>query len=160
MQKINLRDIGERHRQSPKGRYGRFSKDVSVALGAELNATDLNKRHPFDLAMVRIPPGQSLCPYHAHSAQWELYLVVSGVGTIRDQTGDTEVAAGDAFVFRPNEAHQLTNRGTEDFVYQVVADNPAGDTCHYPDSGKWSVYGDGEYLIVHGKPADYFDGEE
>ncbi len=160
MQKINLQDVEESHRQSPKGNYERFAKNVSVALGSELKRTDANKQHPFDLALVRIPPGKSLCPYHEHSAQWELYVVVAGTGTIRDQEGNTVVGVGDAFVFRPRQAHKLTNDGTEDFVYYVVADNPLGDTCHYPDSGKWAVFGGGEEYIVHGTRGDYFDGEE
>ena len=86
--------------------------------------------------------------------------MVSGVGTIRDHGGDTEVAVGDAFVFRPGEAHEVTNRGLEDFVYYVVADNPVGDFCHYPDSGKWAVHRPDERRIIHGKAGDYFDGEE
>ena len=160
MQKVNVREIEEKHRHSPKGKYERFAKNISAALGSDLSGADRNKVHPFDLALVRIPPGKSLCPYHSHSSEWELYLVVSGTGTIRDQSGTTEVAAGDSFVFRPEEAHQLTNAGSEDFVYYVVADNPVGDTCHYPDSGKWAVCGEGEGFIVHGTKGDYFDGEE
>ena len=160
MQKINVREVKEERRSSPKGKYDSFIRQVSVGLGREITSTDLNKRHPFDLATVRIPPGKSLCPYHEHSAQWELYLVVSGVGTIRDRGGDTEVAAGDAFVFGPGEAHQLTNLGAEDFVYHVVADNPVGDFCHYPDSGKWAVHRPDERRIIHGTKGDYFDGEE
>ena len=61
----------------------------------------------FDLALVRIPKGKSLCPYHAHAAESELYLVVSGRGNVRDKDGITEVEPGDAFFFQPGEAHQL-----------------------------------------------------
>jgi mannose-6-phosphate isomerase-like protein (cupin superfamily) len=84
----------------------------------------LSKRHPFDLALVRIPKGKSLCPYHAHAAESELYLVVSGRGNVRDKNGIAEVGPGDAFLFQPGEPHQLTNGGDEDFVYYVIADNP------------------------------------
>jgi hypothetical protein len=43
----------------------------------------------------------------------------------------------------------------------VIADNPRGDTCHYPDSGKFAVVKEGnEEVIVKGTEADYFDGEE
>ena len=66
------------------------------------------------------------------------------------------VNAGDAFFFGPGEAHQLTNAGEEDFVYYVIADNPRGDSCFYPDSGKWAVATEGaEEIIVKGKEADY-----
>src|SRR5437868_15457161 len=124
MRKVNLQDIKERERQSPKGKFGRRSKDVSVALGREPESLDLIKRHPFDLTLVRIPKGKFLCPYHSHAAESELYLVVSGRGTVRDKNGSTIVGAGDAFLFQPGEAHQLSNADDEDFVYYVIADNP------------------------------------
>lgn len=161
MRKINLRDIEERVWQSRKGKYGRRSKDISVALGREPDSRDVTKRHPFDLALVTIPKGKSLCPYHAHSSESELYLVVSGKGSVRDKDGSTIVEAGDAFFFGPGEAHQLSNAGDDDFVYYVIADNPLGDTCHYPDSGKFAVWkAGGEEVIVKAHAADYFDGEE
>ncbi len=161
MQKVNLRDISERERQSPKGKFHNFSKNISVALGRDPESLDLMKRHPFDLALVRIPSGKSYCPYHLHAAESELYMVVSGRGIIRDGAGTTEVGAGDAFFFPPGEAHQLSNKGAEDFVYYVVADNPRADGCYYPDSGKWAVTVEGNAeIIVQGKEADYFEGEE
>ncbi len=161
MRKVNLKDIEERKRQSPKGKFGRASRDISIALGRDPESLDLAERHPFDLALVRIAKGRSLCPYHSHSSESELYLVVSGRGSIRDKEGTTEVGPGDAFFFGPGEAHQLTNAGDEDFVYYVIADNPRGDCCYYPDSGKFAVCKEGsEEVIVRGTETDYFDGEE
>ena len=166
MRKVNLKDVPEQERRSPKGKFGRVSKNISIALGREQDSLDLSKRHPFDLAVVRIPKGKSLCPYHAHAAESELYFVVSGRGSVRDKNGITEVVPGDAFLFQPGEAHQLTNAGDEDFVYYVIADNPrsggaTGDSCYYPDSGKWAVAKDAvQELIVTGMESDYFDGEE
>ena len=166
MRKVNLKDIPEHERKSPKGKFHKFVKDISIALGREPDSLDLVKRHPFDLALVRIPPGKSFCPYHSHSAESELYLVVSGRGRVRDKDGSTIVNAGDAFLFQPGEAHQLTNAGDEDFVYYVIADNPrtgggTGDSCYYPDSGKWAVVKEGlEEVVVKGTEVDYHDGEE
>jgi uncharacterized cupin superfamily protein len=161
MRKVNLKHIKERKRQSPKGKFGASLKDVSIALGREPESLDLAKRHPFDLALVRMEKGKSYCPYHSHSAESELYLVVSGKGSVRDRKGSTEVGPGDAFFFGTGEAHQLSNGGEEDFVYYVIADNPRGDGCFYPDSGKYAVAVEGsEEIIVKGKEADYFEGEE
>ena len=161
MQKINLNQIPEVEKRSPAGKYHRFVKNVSVALGREQDSLDLNQRHPFDLALARVPPGASYCPYHAESAQWELYLVVSGRGKVRDAAGETEVGAGDAFLFKPGEAHQLSCAGEEDFVYYVVADNPIGDSCYYPDSGKWAARKEGdENVVLKGEETHYYDGEE
>ena len=161
MQKVNVNEIQERPRQSPSGRFGRASKDISIALGRDPESFDLRKRHPFDLALIRIPKGKALCPYHSHSAESELYLVVSGKGGIRDKEGTTMVTAGDAFFFGPGEAHQLSNAGEEDFVYYVIADNTSGDSCYYPDSGKFAVMKEGtSEVIVKGTETDYFDGED
>jgi uncharacterized cupin superfamily protein len=161
MKKVNLRDLKEEERRSPGGKYHKFVKDISVALGREPESLDLIKRHPFDVALVRIPKGKSYCPYHGHSAESEFYIVVSGRGQIRDKSGTTEVSAGDALFFPPGEAHQFSNASDEDFVYYVIADNPRGDCCYYPDSGKWAVTVEGsEEIIVQGKEADYFLGEE
>jgi hypothetical protein len=113
MTKVNIKDIEERRRQSPNGKFGRASKDISIALGRDPESFDLRKRHPFDLALIRIPGGKTLCP------------------------------------------------GEEDFVYYVIADNPRGDSCYYPDSGKFAVMKEAnDEVIVKGKETDYFDGEE
>src|SRR6266481_4633626 len=166
MRIVNLKDIPEQERKSPKGKFGRMMKNISVALGRQPESLDLSKRHPLDLALVRIPKGKTLCPYHAHAAETELYLVVSGRGSVRDKDGMTEVGPSDAFLFQPGEAHQLSNAGDEDFVYYVIADNPrsggaTGDSCYYPDSGKWAVVNDAlEEIVVKGTETDYFDGEE
>jgi uncharacterized cupin superfamily protein len=161
MEKVNLKDLKEDERRSPKGKYHKFVKDISIALGRDPDSLDLSKRHPFDLAMARIPKGKAYCPYHSHSSETELYLVVSGRGSVRDKSGTVEVSVGDAFFFGPGEAHQLSNAGEEDFVYYVIADNPRGDSCHYPDSGKFAVEREGsEEVIVKADEADYFEGEE
>ena len=85
---------------------------------------------------------------------------------VRGKEGITYVGPGDAFFFQPGEAHQLSNGADEDFVYFVIADNPrsggaTGDSCYYPDSGKWAVTTDAsQEVIVKGTETDYYDGEE
>jgi uncharacterized cupin superfamily protein len=160
MRKINLADVKENERKSPKGKYHGRYKEISLALGRERDSLDLSKRHPFDLALLRIPAGGAHCPYHAHSAQSELYLVVSGRGNVRDSAGTTEVVAGDAFFFGPGEAHQISNPGPDELTYYVIADNPIGDACYYPDSKKWAVFRPPDNIIIKGAETTYFDGEE
>jgi uncharacterized cupin superfamily protein len=160
MRKVNLAEIKEGERHSPKGKYHARYQEISLALGRERDSLDLRKRHPFDLALLKIPPGSSHCPYHAHSAQTELYLVVSGRGTVRDDSGTTEVEAGDAFFFSPGEAHQILNPGPDELTYYVIADNPIGDACYYPDSNKWAVPRPPNYVFLKGSETNYYDGEE
>ena len=139
MKKINTKDVPEESWVSPKGKFAGFGRQVSEALGRKPQSTDLRERHPFDIEICRIPPGKAAYPYHSHSAQWEFYHVMSGRGSARHAEGTTPIEAGDAFIFEPGQAHQLINNGTEDLVLYVVADNPIGESCHYPDSDKWLV---------------------
>jgi uncharacterized cupin superfamily protein len=159
MRKINTKDIADETWSSPKAKYGGASKEISVALGRNPQSTDLNERHPFDVELVRIPPGKTNSPYHSHSAQWEFYHVVSGKGTVRHPGGTTPIEAGDAFVFKPGEPHSLANNGVEELVYYVVADNPVGESCHYPDSKKWLVRSP-ERRLIRSDALEYYDGEE
>jgi hypothetical protein len=41
----------------------------------------------------------------------------------------------------------------------VVADNPMGESSHFPDSDKWVVRSP-ERRIIRSEALDYFDGEE
>ena len=101
MRKVNLNDIAEDERKSPKGKFHKFVKDISIALGREKESLDLAKRHPFDLALVRIPKGKSYCPYHGHGAETELYLVVSGRGKVRDHQRHDRGERGRFILLRP-----------------------------------------------------------
>lgn len=159
MKKVNLRDIADDPWVSPGGKFGSVSQNISEALGRKPHSTDLLERHPFDIELCRVPAGKSNYPYHSHSAQWEYYQVISGQGTVRHAGGTTAIETGDTFIFAPGEPHQITNGAGSELVMLVVADNPLGDTCHYPDSNKWLVRSP-ERRLVRSEPLDYFDGEE
>ena len=159
MKKINTNEMAEETWLSPKGKFGGASKEVSVALGRKPASNDLRERHPFDVEILRVPPAATPYPYHSHSAQWEFYHVISGKGVVRHLEGTTPIGTGDAFIFEPDQPHQFTNDGTEDLVIYVVADNPIGESCHYPDSGKWLVRSP-ERRLIRSTGFDYYDGEE
>ena len=159
MLKVNTNRMKEESWSSPKGKFVSAGKEVSEALGRKPQSTDLMERHPFDVEIARIPPGKKAYPYHSHSAQWEFYHVISGKGVVRHKEGRTAIEPGDAFMFKPGEPHQLTNNGAVDLILYVVADNPLGEACHYPDSGKWSVPLP-ERRLVRSEALDYYDGEE
>jgi uncharacterized cupin superfamily protein len=159
MKKVNTRDMPELTWVSPKGKFAGAGKQVSEALGRKPTSTDLMERHPFDIEILRVGPGKTPYPYHSHSAQWEFYHVISGRGQVRHQEGKTPIEPGDAFLFKPGEPHQLINDGSEDLVVYVVADNPIGESGHYPDSGKWVVRSP-ERRLIRSEALDYFDGEE
>jgi len=163
VRKVNIKEIKEEPWQSPKGKYAISFKGIAEALGREPQSLDLAKRWPFDLEWNSVPPGKSNFPYHAHSAQWEMYLVISGNGIVlRDKDGTTGLSAGDAFIFGPNEAHQITNSGDVDLVYYLIADNPIGESAYYPDTRKWKANktSAADRVVIKGPETDYFDGEE
>src|SRR5262244_3777225 len=80
MKKVNLADVPAEQLKSPGGKYAKTIKEISIALGREPDSLDLARRHPFDLTLVRIPPGKSYCPYHSHGAESELLSVYFGAG--------------------------------------------------------------------------------
>jgi len=159
MRKVNSNTVPEYSWSSPKGKYAGAGKELSEELGRKPLSTDLRERHPFDVEICRVQPGQTPYPYHSHSAQWEFYHVISGTGVVRHKDGNTPIETGDAFIFEPGEPHQITNNGSEDLLLYVVADNPIGESCHYPDSQKWLVRSPERRLIRSGS-LDYYDGEE
>jgi uncharacterized cupin superfamily protein len=159
MRKVNVNNLEELTWSSPKGKFAGAGKQVSEALGREPASTDLLKRHPFDVEISRIPAGKPAYPYHSHSAQWEFYYVISGEGLARDENGQHPIETGDAFIYKPGEAHQLINNSASDLVLFVVADNPIGESGYYPDSKKWLVRSP-ERALIRSNSLDYFDGEE
>jgi len=146
--KVNVADIPEvfKTKEGRQG-YGRF---ISEALGRKPESMNLLERHPFDVEILRVPPHSFPYRYHSHSAQWEFYHVIAGTGTIRHAGGRTSIVTGDAFIFKPNEPHQLLNDGEEDLLIMVIADNPIGDAAHYPDDEMWLVTSpERRYLALH-----------
>jgi uncharacterized cupin superfamily protein len=159
MRKVNVNNLEEFAWTSPKGKFASVSKLISEGLGRKDSSTDLMERHPFDIEIARIPAGKMNCPYHSHSAQWEFYYVISGSGIARDDAGQHAIESGDAFIYKPSEAHQLINNSEDELVLFVVADNPIGESGYYPDSKKWLVRSP-ERTLIRSNPLDYFDGEE
>lgn len=76
------------------------------------------------------------------------------------QDGTTTVEAGDAFIFKPGEPHQITNNGELDLIVYVIADNPIGESYYYPDSKKWGVNSPEHRILRSDTVLDYYDGEE
>lgn len=159
MKKINSNILTESAYSSPKGVFGCASIEISEALGRKPDSTDLLERHPFDVSIVRVPAGRRNWPYHAHSSQWEFFHVITGSGKVRHKDGEDDIHPGDAFIFTPNEPHQVINTGTDDLVMYLVADNPIGSATYYPDSDKYAVRIP-DRRIMRSAPLDYFDAEE
>lgn len=144
--------------RSPQGRFHLHRRHISEALGAPRDAGVAGGGHPFDVELTRLPPGATNFPFHAHAAQWEVYLILSGSGEIRAGEATTAIKQGDSMVCPPGEAHQIKNTGITDLLYYVIADNPPADVTTYPDSGKWGIKPQRKYFTAY--DADYYAGEE
>src|SRR5438093_12999064 len=158
MKKINLADIPYTENKSPKGRFQRFRKEISVALGAKRSTFPALGGHPFEVELVRLPPGAVNWPYHLHTVEHEFYLIISGKGQVRTSQGVTDVTAGDAFHHPPGEPHQIINPSKADLLYYVIADNQISDGCFYPDSNKWANNDVDQCFRI--AEVEYYDGEE
>ena len=139
VRKINTNNLAELTWSSPNGKFTGAGKESPRRSGASRSRQISSSGIRLMSRSAASRRATTPYPYHSHSAQWELYHVISGTGTVRHQDGTTRIEPGDAFLFQPGQPHQLINDGTEDLVLYVVADNPLGESCHYPDSGKWLV---------------------
>jgi len=138
MKIINQSKVKWSKYRSPRGKYAASWKQISELLGDKVNAWPKDG-HPFNLELNRVPPGKSPCPYHSHTTQWEMFIILSGRGTVRANGRRYPVKAGDVFIHPPGRAHQIINTSRRDLVFYIVADNPPVDIFRYPDSGKWGL---------------------
>lgn len=144
---------------SPKGKFRGHGKELSIALGAKRNTPTGLGGHPFDVELDRLAPGEAPCPFHSHSAQWELYYVLSGTANLRTAEQTQQLRAGDVAICPPGEAHQIANASaTDELQFYLVADNPPVDYWFYPDSNKWGLRDPRKFF--RGPELDYWDGEE
>jgi len=131
--------IPELEQRSPKGRHHIYRKNISEAIGGKKDTGTAGGGHPFDLELARLPPGAMNFPFHAHHAQWEMFVFVAGAGELRDPHRAIAVGPGDAIMFPPGDAHSINNTGTQDLVYYVIANHAPADVIFYPDRGNWFI---------------------
>jgi len=145
-------------RGSPQGRFEVVEKHLSLALGALKDVGTEGWGHPFDVSLVRLKPGKVNWPRHEHSAQWEYFIILEGVGKVTRGEEHFPISAGDHFMQAPKAPHHIHNTGEEDLVYYLIATNQDTEVVHYPDSNKWGI----KPQRIWGKfqEVDYWEGEE
>ena len=158
MHRVSLDALPWEEQHSPTKKFHSFFRNLSLALGGIRNTGIWGGGHPFDLQIRRIPAGASVCPFHSHVAQWELFVVLAGTGTVRAGGETHAIKTGDVFIHPPGEPHQLVNSGTGDLEVLIVTDNPPLDACYYPDSDKWALRPPMKFFRM--TEVDYFDGED
>jgi uncharacterized cupin superfamily protein len=89
-------------------------------------------------SLYELPPGQASFPYHAHSANEEMLIVLGGRPSLRTPDGWRELSDGEvvAFPIGKRGAHQVANRSGEAARFLVVSEMNAPEVNLYPDTGK------------------------
>lgn len=118
--------------------------------------------------LTELPPGKAQCPFHAHRAEEEVFVILEGEGELR--FGDQR------FPLRPHDmvacptggpevAHQIINTGRVTMRYLALSNQAELDVCEYPDSDKVGVSARTpgaprlRGLYRRGAAVDYYDGE-
>lgn len=109
MKKVNLDDIPWFEQKSPKGKYHKFRRSIARAMESPKTGPKLSGQSPFEVELVRLPTGAKNFPFHSHAAEWEFYLIVSGMGTMRVGKKCVKITAGDCLLHPPGEPHQIIN---------------------------------------------------
>jgi uncharacterized cupin superfamily protein len=121
-------------------------------------------------SLYEIPPGQATFPYHSHTANEELLIVLDGRPSLRTPGGWSELEKGDVVAFRVGDegAHQVANRSGEPARVLLLSTMVAPEVNLYPDSGKLmaatrapGAAGEGLAEAYRREDAkDYWEGEE
>lgn len=164
--RVNEANLAWNVESSPKGRFEVHEKFLSHHVSAPVRWQRSfespdgpgARPRPFEVDVVKVPPGKWAWPRHYHSVQWEYYIVVSGRGEMVQEQGTASLpmTPGDHIIQPPGWIHTIANTGDEDLVYYVIADNPSDQHCYYPDSQKWA----GGNAVYRPQEVGYWDGEE
>lgn len=122
-------------------------------------------------SLFEVGPGNACFPFHWHSNNEEMLIVLSGRPTLRTSDGERLLDEGEvvAFPVGPDGAHQVLNRGEGTVRFLIVSEMNATDLNGYPDSGKLlatnrapggrPVEGSKFLSFRESDAVDYLDGE-
>jgi uncharacterized cupin superfamily protein len=144
---VNLADVAEE--RYDKGGYEGVGRDLGRAAGSQ--ATGLG--HGI------LEPGSLSAPFHCHSAEEEIFVVLDGEGTLLLGDDEHPIRRG-SVVGRPpgtRIAHAL-RAGEQGLTYLAYGTREPNDIAYYPRSRKINFRGVG--VITRLEQLDYWDGEE
>ena len=86
-----------------------------------------------------VAPGKLSCPYHAHHAQEEMFIILEGHGTLRVAGEHLPVKTGDILFIPagPDYPHQLINTSDAPLKYLSISTRDTPEIVEYPDSNKF-----------------------
>jgi uncharacterized cupin superfamily protein len=107
-------------------------------------------------SLFSVPPGGATFPLHAHLANEELLLVLSGRPTLITTTGERQLAEGEVAAFRAGRegAHRLENRTDAEVRLVLVSTMRAPEVNLMLEDGTAWVR---DYVPGTDPPPDAFD---
>ncbi len=136
---------------------------AQAAVAARIGAKKLGYR------MIVCPPGKTVCPFHNHRINEEMFFVLEGVGVLRFGDQEYPLRQFDIISCPPGGrevAHQMINTGKTDLKYLALSTKFAEEICEYPDSDKVGIFLGNDYrnmeyrkLFKAGEDVPYMEGE-
>ena len=143
MEKIIISNVNDANRNWYSSlKWKQFEPDGEHKHSFELQRSTISS--PFstggklEVYFYTIPPGKANYPYHYHTANEEVFYIMSGQGTLKTPEGEKIVSEGDVIVMPANEngAHQLINTSDSPLVYLEVKTSTIPEICVHVDSEK------------------------
>jgi len=126
--------------------------------------TERNRDNQCYVCLYEIPPGKAGYPYHYHTANTEVFYIISGTGVVETPDGTKDIAAGNVIVCPPNAkgAHKIINTSDTQVLTYLDCDTAnSPDVVFYPTSGKIGalVSDEGNMFFEESSKVDYYKGE-
>lgn len=142
------------------GHGERFAARIG-RIGAELGLGQIG------CTVVELDAGKRAWPYHQHFKQDEMFIILSGEGTLRYDGEVYDIRPGDVIAVPagPGSAHQIINSSNAPMRYLALSSMSSVEVVEYPDSEKFGAYVRLEdqppvRMLVRQRDAlDYWDGE-
>ena len=137
--------------ESVHGSYGLTTRNLAAAAGSR----SIGLRH------VTVHPGKSSYPPHCHSAEEEIFVILSGAGRVVIGEEAFDLRPGIVVARRAGTRVPHTFRAADDgagLTYLAMGQRDTRDISYYPHTRK--VFFKGIGLITRLEPVGYWDGVE
>lgn len=119
--------------------------------------------------LTELPPGKAQCPFHAHRAEEEMFLILEGEGELRFGARRYPLRRHDVVACPTGDAavaHQIINTGTVPLRYLSLSTLSDTEVCEYPDSNKVGIFSSAagaeplRKMLRAEAAVDYYDRED
>jgi uncharacterized cupin superfamily protein len=119
------------------------------------------------MSLYELPPGERNFPYHWHTANEEMLIVLRGTVGLRGPDGWRELPEGAVVAFPRGEggAHQMRNNTSEPVRFLMISEVRSPEVIVYPDSDKvgardWEATEGLRLNWRRGDAVGYWEGED